>query len=260
MLSGAGAPDESEWGSGETPSITDILDGQGGTPNTVPSAGGNTGGIDGSATSNGGVEAQGGTASASGRGGAATGGTSGKAGSSGKGGASGSAGAPNPTTTLFISEYVEGSSANKALEISSAKRSSLDGCKLGTYFNGKTEATVVATLSGVLEAGKVLTVCTSALAAKLGAVCQQVGNLTFNGNDAVAISCDGRILDVIGQVGVDPGTAWGTAQFGTLDHTLRRKCTITAGHTHELDAFDPSREWQAFPVDAFDGLGSRGCP
>jgi predicted extracellular nuclease len=260
VLSGAGAPDEDSWGSGETPSITDILDGEGGS--TLTGAG--AGGTDSSGTSNGGVEAQGGTASGTARGGAAAGGSAGKGGASGKAGAANggngsNAGAP-AVTTLYFSEYVEGSSSNKALEITSSKRVSLDGCKVGTWFNGKAEPTVIASLSGTLDAGKVLTLCTSALAQKLGAVCQQVGNLTFNGDDAVGVSCNGQLLDVIGQVGVDPGEGWGSAQLGTLDLTLRRKCSVSAGDETETDAFDPSREWQAFPADTFDGLGARGCP
>jgi hypothetical protein len=160
---------------------------------------------------------------------------------------------------LWFSEYVEGSSSNKALEITAPARTLLDGCRVNTYFNGKSEVTVVATLSGVLEAGQVLTLCTSSLKEKLGATCSQVGNLTFNGDDVVTLSCDGAILDVIGQVGVDPGDAWGSDASTTADHTLRRHCTVTSGDALGSDPFDPSTEWQAFPVDTFDGLGARGC-
>jgi hypothetical protein len=179
----------------------------------------------------------------------------------------GSSGAANATNSsppaLFFSEYVEGSSSNKALELAAQARIALDGCKITTYFNGRSDATVVASLTGILEAGQILTVCTSTLKEKLGSICDQVGNLTFNGNDAVAISCDSTILDVIGQIGIDPGAAWGTDPNSTVDHTLRRKCSIKSGvpiDPRALDlSFDPSEEWQAFPVDTFDGLGSRGC-
>jgi hypothetical protein len=161
--------------------------------------------------------------------------------------------------TLWFSEYVEGSSSNKALEITALAHSELDGCKVSTYFNGKLEATVVATLSGTLEAGQVLTLCTSALKEKLPDTCTQIGNLTFNGDDAVTLSCDGTVLDVIGQLGVDPGAAWGTEPNSTVDHTLRRKCTVQSGDPLGDDPFDPSTEWEAFPVDTFGGLGSLGC-
>jgi hypothetical protein len=255
-LSGAGAfgvDRDAATGSGDDSVISD-LGGDSGNSDEASLPGG-SGGIDsgGASGSAGGI----GGATSSNRGGAAAAGGS----ASGAGGSAsaGSGGASNPPTTLFFSEYVEGSSSNKALEISAFRRSVLDGCKVGAYFNGKKEATVIASLSGSLEAGQVLTLCTSTLKTQLGAVCEQVGNLTFNGDDAVALSCDGKLLDVIGQIGVDPGLAWGSATISTADHTLRRKCSVTVGDADGLDAFDPSGQWQALPADTFSGLGSRGC-
>src|SRR5450631_729064 len=256
-LSGAGSfgvDRDAATGSGDDSVIAD-LGGDSGDSSEV-SARGEAGGIDsgGASGSAGGI----GGATSSSRGGAA--GAGGSAGSTAGGsGAAGVGGALNPPATLFFSEYVEGSSSNKALEISTARRSVLDGCKLGAYFNGKKEASVIASLSGSLEAGQVLTLCTSTLKTQLNAVCNQVGNLTFNGNDAVAISCDGKLLDVIGQIGVDPGVVWCNDTATTADHTLRRKCSITAGDPDGFNAFEPSGEWQALPADTFSGLGSRGC-
>ena len=254
--------------------VTTIVDGG---PNGEAAAGGDPGGIDsdpggidsggapsGSAGGIGGaVSIRGGAAGAGGAGGrtSASGGAAGKAGVAGSSatGASGATSAPAAPTTLFFSEYIEGSSSNKALEIATSERAVLDTCKVGAYFNGSGEASVIATLSGILEAGQVLTLCTSTLKDQLGTLCDQVGRLTFNGNDAVALACDGKILDVIGQIGVDPGTAWGTGANTTLDHTLRRNCSVTSGDPSGLNAFDPSAEWQSFPIDTFSGLGARGC-
>jgi len=221
------------------------------------------GGIDSGGASNGGAGHTGGspsTRSAAGAGGKVASGVN--TASNGESGAAGSAGAGNESPeppVLWFSEYVEGSSSNKALEITARAHANLDGCKVSTYFNGKTEATVVATLSGTLEAGQVLTLCTSSLKEKLSDGCNQVGNLTFNGDDAIALSCDARILDVIGQIGVDPGAAWGSETNSTADHTLRRQCTVPSGDPLGDDEFDPGVEWQALPMDTFDGLGTRGC-
>ena len=66
----------------------------------------------------------------------------------------------------------------------------------------------------------------------------------------------GPVVDSIGQVGVDPGTEWGTGLTSTADNTLRRKADITAGDTNPTDAFDPALEWDGFATDTFDGLGS----
>ena len=49
-----------------------------------------------------------------------------------------------------------------------------------------------------------------------------------------------RSIDSIGQVGVDPGTEWGTGLTSTADNTLRRKATVEAGDTDPTDAFDPA--------------------
>ncbi|NJS16854.1 MAG: hypothetical protein HC787_08360, partial [Nostocaceae cyanobacterium CSU_2_110] len=42
----------------------------------------------------------------------------------------------------------------------------------------------------------------------------------------------------------------------TANNTIRRKLTITSGDTNPDDAFDPSVEWDGFPQDTFNGLGS----
>ena len=45
------------------------------------------------------------------------------------------------------------------------------------------------------------------------------------------------ILDVIGQVGFDPVTEWGSGLGSTADNTLRRKATVTQGDTNPSDSF-----------------------
>ena len=64
------------------------------------------------------------------------------------------------------------------------------------------------------------------------------------------------VIDVVGQRGFDPGTEWGTGLVSTMDNTLRRKSSIQAGDTNDLDVFDPAVEWDGFAVDTVDGLGS----
>ncbi len=64
------------------------------------------------------------------------------------------------------------------------------------------------------------------------------------------------MLDVIGQIGFDPGAEWGTGDTSTADNTLRRKPTITAGDPNGADAFDPAVEWDGFATNTFGGLGA----
>jgi len=61
---------------------------------------------------------------------------------------------------------------------------------------------------------------------------------------------------VIGQIGNDPGTQWGTGLTSTQDNTLRRKPTIQSGDPNGSDVFDPSLEWLGFSQNTFAGLGT----
>jgi hypothetical protein len=157
---------------------------------------------------------------------------------------------------LLFTEYVEGSSSYKAVEITALEDSSLEDCRVATYFNGATSANGAA-LDGVLLKGESTVVCSSALAGQ-GAFCPRTAGLTFNGDDAVVLECAGVVIDAIGQIGVDPGTAWGSGDLSTVDHTLRRRCE--AGPDPDAtDAFDPSFEWLGLPKDSFEDLGQREC-
>jgi hypothetical protein len=115
-------------------------------------------------------------------------------------------------------------------------------------------------LEGSLGAGETYVLCSSGLGPLLETACTRTTNLTFNGDDAVALECGGTLLDVIGQIGVDPGDAWTSGEASTLNQTLRRLCPASLGDADGSDAFDPTEEWTAHAIDTFDGLGSQECP
>ena len=71
-----------------------------------------------------------------------------------------------------------------------------------------------------------------------------------------------RVLTGIGRIGERLGPAWGGGAVSTRDRTLRRRCGVSRGDPNGVDAFDPSREWEGYDVDTFDGLGSHSvvCP
>jgi uncharacterized protein len=196
------------------------------------------------------------------------GGSAGTADAAGNGGhvASGSGGneggtAGNPESlarAFYFSEYVEGSASYKALELTAETASSLDGCQLVTYSNGSLTGGSIA-LGGSVAAGSVYTLCSTTLAELLGAPCDRATNLSFNGDDAVAIACDGVTLDVIGQIGVDPGTAWIGPSASTLNATLRRRCDHLAPDPDGTDPFDPDIAYTPHAVDTFDGVGDPTC-
>jgi predicted extracellular nuclease len=165
---------------------------------------------------------------------------------------------------VFLSEYIEGSSNNKALEIFNGTGSGVnlaaDGYQLEYYFNGSATIGLTIALTGTVADGDVYVVAQSSASATILAQADQTsGAGWFNGDDAIVLrkgGPSGSIVDSIGQVGVDPGTEWGTGLTSTADNTLRRKSSITAGDTNPTDAFDPAAEWDGFAVDTFDGLGS----
>jgi predicted extracellular nuclease len=167
---------------------------------------------------------------------------------------------PPATGSLFFSEYVEGSSFNKAVEIYNGTGASVDlsTYTVALYANGAAAPTASAGLSGTLANGDVFVMAHASANAAILAVADVMNSsvINFNGDDALVLRNNGVVVDVIGQVGFDPGSEWGTGLVSTQDNTIRRQPQICAGDTNELDAFDPALEWDGFAIDTFDGLGS----
>ncbi|NJD11936.1 MAG: hypothetical protein FIB01_16335, partial [Gemmatimonadetes bacterium] len=168
------------------------------------------------------------------------------------------AGAP---TELFISEYIEGSSNNKALEIYNGTGGTVnlatDGYNIQMFFNGSASAGLTINLTGTVAAGDVYVLAQRSANATIQAQADQTnGSGWVNGDDAVVLRKGTTVLDVIGQIGFDPGTEWGTDLVSTADNTLRRKNTICAGDADGSNAFDPVGEWDGYATDTFTGLGS----
>ena len=160
---------------------------------------------------------------------------------------------------LFFSEYVEGTSNNKALEIYNPSGGSVNlstaGYSVEIYSNGSTSAGTTIALTGTIASGGVFVLKHASASASIAAQ-QTSASLSFNGDDAVVLKKGTAIVDVIGQIGFDPGTAWSANGVSTLDQTLRRKVGILQGDTNGSDAFNPSLEWEAFGTDIYTGLGS----
>ena len=112
-------------------------------------------------------------------------------------------------------------------------------------------------LTGTVAAGDVYVLAqASAGAAILAQADQTNGSGWFNGDDAITLRKGTTVVDSIGQIGVDPGTEWGTGLTSTADNTLRRKTSVSDGDTNGSDAFEPATQWDGFAIDIFDGLGS----
>jgi uncharacterized protein len=170
---------------------------------------------------------------------------------------------PGGGPELFFSEYGEGSSNNKAIEIVNPKTTAAD---LGEYVlklfsNGAVGAGATLTLSGTLAPGATLVVCNTSIAAAVVANCNLTNSsvINFNGDDAITLERNGSVVDAFGQVGFDPGAAWTSGAVSTANLTLRRKAAVTRGSVPPAApaVWDVAAEWDAFAIDSFDGLGSR---
>ena len=164
-------------------------------------------------------------------------------------------------TELFFSEYIEGSSNNKALEIFNGTGSAIDlaanGYNVQMYFNGNSSAGLTINLVGTVADGDVFVVAQSSANAAILAQADQTNEAGwFNGDDAVVLRIGTAVVDAVGQIGVDPGSQWGVDLVSTADNTLRRKVDICAGDPDGSNPFDPALEWDGYVTDLADGLGA----
>ncbi len=159
---------------------------------------------------------------------------------------------------LFISEYVEGSSNNKAIEIYNPTPFDVDlgPYVLSTYNNGAITPTNQLNLTGTLEAGDVFIIAHSSASPQILVEADQTAAVTwYNGNDAIALYNNGDLIDIMGVIGEDPGLAFdvnGTPQ-AMAEHTLVRNVLVTEGSTDwEQGMF----QWDVYPLNNFSFMGS----
>lgn len=169
-------------------------------------------------------------------------------------------------TDLIISEYIEGSSNNKYLEISNNTGATVNlaDYELRLFSNGSV-AIASFPLSGTLDNQSTF-VYKNSLAALYGGVATASGAVNFNGDDAIALYkiSTSSYVDIFGRIGEDPGTAWSSTSNTTLDKTLVRKSSVTTGVTVNPSAGFPTleTEWTQYAKDDVSNLGAHTmtCP
>jgi predicted extracellular nuclease len=102
-------------------------------------------------------------------------------------------------TQLFFSEYIEGSSNNKALEIFNGTGAAVDlaagGYSVQMFFNGNSTAGLTINLTGTVANNDVYVLAqSSAVAAILAQADQTNGAGWFNGDDAVVLRMGATFL------------------------------------------------------------------
>lgn len=153
-------------------------------------------------------------------------------------------------TDLFISEYVEGTSYNKAIEIYNGTGLPVDLSQytLKKQTNGAGAFASDLVLSGTLANDDVYVIVSNASGGTNLAgqpfvdlpTASQACN--FNGNDAIALYKNGVQLDLVGPI--DDPTIWGA------NMTLVRLPTVASPTTTFSFA-----QWTQYPVDTFSYLG-----
>ncbi|MGM9943590.1 MAG: lamin tail domain-containing protein, partial [Lysinibacillus sp.] len=154
-------------------------------------------------------------------------------------------------TDLIISEYVEGSSFNKAIELYNGTGTTIDLSEytLELYSNGASTVSQQVTLSGSLANGGtyVLYHKDANEAIKNKGNLENSSVINFNGDDPVVLKKLDVVVDSIGKIGVRD-------IFGA-DVTLVRKSSITTGDSIIDDDFDRSVEWTVLQRDDISNLG-----
>lgn len=164
----------------------------------------------------------------------------------------------------YISKYIEGSSNNKAIEIYNSNDSAIDfaagGYNIKMYFNGNVTPGLTINLTGTVTSGDVYVIAHSSANGSILAQADQTNSSGwYNGDDALVLYKGTDEIDSIGQVGVDPGSEWGTGLTSSADNTLVRKCSITTGDIDPTDIYNPSLEWDGYATDTITNLGSYFC-
>ncbi|WP_416391452.1 ExeM/NucH family extracellular endonuclease [Alloalcanivorax xenomutans] len=162
---------------------------------------------------------------------------------------------------LLISEYVEGSSSNKALELHNTGEVALDlsNYSLKLYSNGNASPNASMALSGSLAPGEVWVIVNPSANDTFKALADELLSVVnHNGDDAYVLFNGDVVVDSFGRVGEDPGDAWTSGDVTTKDRTLRRMATVTSGDTVIDDAFNPADQWVVSDINDFSGLGLPG--
>ena len=159
---------------------------------------------------------------------------------------------------LIISEYVEGTSNNKALEIHNPTPFDVDLTPyvMEVYNNGSRPHPKLGLGRGHRVFG-VTVLGNPQAAAPIVNQSQVLSTVTwFNGNDPIVLRKNGEIIDMMGVIGEDPAGAWPVGEGAMAEYTLVRKPNIGQGSTNWNEG---QTQWDVYPQDTFDFLGEHSA-
>ena len=197
------------------------------------------------------------------------------------------AGKAQNCSELFISEYVEGSGNNKAMEFYNPTPNSINmsNYRLIRYSNGQVTGNDSTDLVGTIASYSTFIIVNGQTTTStnppsgpsspvLQAMAQQLDGVYpspsyMNGDDAMVFAriSPYKIIDIFGEIGVQPTSGWsdvapynGTAgKWWTKDHSLQRKASVKTGVTTNPSPFNVTLQWDSLPKDNWSKLGSHLC-
>lgn len=168
---------------------------------------------------------------------------------------------------LFISEYMEGSSNNKYIEIFNGTGSDVDlsGYEIwrianaGDWAEGQSNAVA---LKGIISNNDVWIICNSQANADIKAAADSIGSSAtyFNGNDAIGLAKNGVLIDALGEESTSTPANFDVAGVtGAMgEHTLVRKSTVSSGNTDWVSSAGTNAddsEWIVLGQDDISNIG-----
>ncbi|WP_341222093.1 endonuclease [Polaribacter atrinae] len=141
-----------------------------------------------------------------------------------------------PTNEIFFSEYIEGSSSNKALEIANftGVTVSLAGYSVKLGANGNNFGTNILTFTDeTIANGDVFVIANADMSICTSEVDIESTITYFNGNDAIGLFKDDVLIDVIGKEG-------NTNKFGENVTLIRKPTIVTPNNVYDANEWTES--------------------
>jgi hypothetical protein len=159
---------------------------------------------------------------------------------------------------VFFSMMIEGSSSNKAIAVYNGNDHVIDlnNYRIERYNNGSLTPSDTFDFTSwgfnSLLPGEVFVIANPAANPAIFSQANYTHTITFfNGDDALVLLENDIPIDIIGEIGVDPGSGWVVGPGATNNFTLIRQASICEGQTNWSFG---SLEWDVYPIDTSDGL------
>ena len=164
------------------------------------------------------------------------------------------------TPDLLFSEYIEGDDDNKCLEIYNPLDIPVDlsEYEIKVFTDGSQNGQVLKRLTGTLASKSIYTICKNSADQLLLNVADATFEGDFDGNDALSLEKNNTLIDLFGNIGCDPGTAWTGTSARTQNQTLLRCPCVQTGIKADPSNCDfptLNTEWVSLPNGNYVNIG-----